>query len=185
MTELFANVVYLAAEGGEEPEGIDLVLPATDELIVGIFAFALVFFAVWRWLLPSIQRSLDARRDAITGQLNEAENAKVEAESLLTDYRQQLADARTEANRIVDDARKAADETKAGIEAKAQADAAEIIRKAREDAATEKERATAAIRGEVAALSLAMAQKAVAETVDEDAQRALVEQYLADLDGMA
>jgi F-type H+-transporting ATPase subunit b len=185
MLNLYATVAYLAAEGGDEPEGIDLVLPATDELIIGIIAFGIVFFAVWRWLLPSIQRSLDARRDAITGQLTEAEGAKAEAESLLADYRQQLAEARTEANRIVEEARRSAESVKGDIVAKAEAEASEITRKAREDATAEKERATAAIRNEVAALSVAMAQKAVAGTIDEGAQRALVDRYLADLDGMA
>lgn len=183
--ELLANALYLAAEEGEEPEGIDLVLPATDELIIGIIAFGIVFFAVWRWLLPMIQRSLDARRDAITGRLTEAEGAKAEAEGLLADYRRQLAEARGEADRIVDDARRSAEAVKTDIVAKAEAEASEITRKARQEAAAEKERAAAAIRSEVAALSVAMARKAVAETVDEDAQRALVERYLAELDGMA
>lgn len=185
MLNLLATVVYLAAEEGDEPEGIDLVLPATDELIIGIIAFGIVFFAVWRWLLPLIQRSVDARREAITGQLTEAETAKTEAESLLSDYRQQLAEARGEADRIVDEARRSAEAVKSDIVARAEAEASEITRRAREEAAAEKDRATAAIRSEVAALSVAMAQKAVAETVDADVQRALVDRYLAELDGMA
>jgi F-type H+-transporting ATPase subunit b len=181
MLKVFAQVVYLAAEGEEPPEGIDLVIPEINELIAGIIAFAIVFLAVWLWARPAISRALAARQDAITGQLQEAEKTKVEAESLLEDYRKQLADARGEAEQIVADARSTAETMRGEIMARAETEAAEITRRAREEAAGEKTRAEAQIRDEVASLSLALAQKVVAESVDADAQRALVDRYIDEL----
>ena len=165
----------------DEPSGLDLVLPEMNELIAGIIAFSIVFVMVWVWARPAIARTLAARQDAITGQLKAAETTKLEAEGLLTDYKKQVAGARDEANRIVEDARRSADALRSETVERAETEAADIVRKAREEAAGEKERAAAAIRTEVAALSMAVAEKAVAGAVDTKAQQKLVEQYIAEL----
>ena len=186
MLNLLAPVLVLAEEAGvEESQGIDLLIPETSELIAGILAFSIIFFFVWKWVMPAVNKSLEARREAITGQVTEAEKTKAEAEALLADYKEQVAGARSKANEIVDDAKVTAEGVKSDIVAKAEAEAAEITRKAREEAAAEKERATAAIRNEISSLSMELAQKATAGAVDEKAHRALIDQYLEDLEGMA
>ena len=179
----FAQVLG-AAEEPEESEGIDLLLPESSELIAGIIAFAIIFFFVWKWALPALDKSLAARQQAITGQLTEAEQTKADAESLLQDYRNQIAGARSEAESIVDDARQNAEAMKADIMSKAEAEAAETGRRARADAAAEKERAAGQIRDEVASLSLELAQRVVSGTIDEQAQRALVDRYIDELGEM-
>lgn len=185
MLKLLAPALALAEEAPEEESGgIDLLIPETSELIAGIIAFVIIFFFVWKWVLPAVNRTLEARREAITGQVTEAEKTKEEAEGLLADYRKQLADARSQADSIVDDAKTTAEGVKADIVSKAEAEAAEITRKAREEAASEKERAAAAIRSEISALSVELAQKATAGALDESAHQALIDQYLEELDGM-
>lgn len=176
-----AGLTLWAAEEGAEPSGLDLVLPETSELIAGIIAFSIVFLFIWLKARPAISRTLEARQQAITGQLTAAEATKVEAESLLADYRQQIARAKDDANRIVDEARQAADAHRQDVIARAEADAAEIVRKARDEASEEKARAAAAIRAEVAALSLTVAEKAVAGAMDAKAQKSLVDKYIAEL----
>lgn len=178
---LFQATLASEETPAEEPSGIDLVLPEINELIAGIIAFSIVFVVVWVWARPAIARTLTARQDAITGQLKAAESTKLEAESLLTDYKHQVAGARDEANRIVEGARRSAEVLRTETVARANAEAADIVRKAREEAAGERDRAAAAIRTEVAALSLAVAEKAVAGAVDAKAHQKLVEQYIAEL----
>jgi F-type H+-transporting ATPase subunit b len=186
MQYLFAQIATLAAaaEGAEEPEGIDLVIPAIEELVAGIIAFAIVFVVFWRWGVPAIKRALDARQQAITGQLTEAEEAKTEAEELLADYRKQLSEARTEAGKIVDEARASAETVRTEIVTRAETEAEEITRRAREDAAAEKQRAAEEIKDKVAALSVELTEKVVAGAIDADAQQALVAGYLDDLDDL-
>jgi F-type H+-transporting ATPase subunit b len=179
-----ATSVLLAAEE-ESGGGIDLLLPATSELIAGIIAFAVVFFFVWKWAWPAINRSLESRQQAIGGQLKEAEATKLEAKSLLDDYRAQMADAKAEAGRIVDEARVQAETVRTDLVAKAEAEAAQIVGKAREDAANEKARALQEARQEVADLSIDLAEKVVGENLDRAAQHGLIERYLADLERMA
>lgn len=182
LTLLIAGLTLAAEEGVvEEPSGIDLVLPEINELIAGVIAFAIVFLVVWIWARPAIARTLAARQDAITGQLQAAETTKIEAESLLADYKAQVAKARDEANKIVEDARQSAEALRADMVAKAEADAEQIRSKAREDAAAERDRASTAIRDEVASLSMTIAEKAVAGSVDKGAHKKLVEQYISEL----
>lgn len=180
MLNLLAQVVYLAAEEAP-PEGIDLVIPEIEELIAGIIAFSIVFILIWWKVRPAIAETLAARQEAITGQLTMAETAKQEAESLLDDYKKQLAQAKDEANTIVEDARQAADVLGTDLVDKAEAEAETIRGKARTDAGAEMERAAAQVKTQVATLSLELAQKVVAGSVDESAQRELVDRYIDDL----
>jgi F-type H+-transporting ATPase subunit b len=176
------QLVYLAAEETEGGGGLDLLLPPVPELVAGIVAFAIVFFFIWKFAAPAINRMLEARQQAIGGQLAEAEKAKNEAESLLTDYRQQLAEAKQKGNEIIEEARAQAEQMKADIIAKAEAQAAAIVSKAREDAQGEKARALADARRDVANLSIDLAEKVVGESLDRQAQLGLVERYIAELE---
>jgi F-type H+-transporting ATPase subunit b len=159
-------------------------LPHPEELIAGILAFAIVFFFVWRWALPTINKTLEARQQAITGQLSEAEEAKREAESLLADYRAQLAEAKAEGNRIIEEARVAAEQLKADVAARAEEEAAQILSKAREEAQSEKARALADARREVGEISVGLAEKIVGESLDDKLQKELIDRYLAELESL-
>ncbi len=179
------STVLLAAEEAEETGNIGLVLPEPYELVAGIIAFGIVFFFVWKWAFPAIDKMLEDRQRAIKGQMEDAEAAKAEAQSLLDDYRKQLAEAKAEAAGIINEAREAAEAMKADILAKAQTESAAIGTKARADAATERDRALASARVEVANLSIDLAERVVGENLDRAAQLGLVERYLADLERMS
>ncbi len=174
-------IQILAQEVVEESSGIDLLLPDTSELIAGFIAFSIIFVFVWKWVIPAADKALTARQEAITGQLTQAETAKQEAESLLDDYKKQLAQAKSEANTIVEDARQAADVLRSNLVGQAEEDAVSIRGKARADAGAEMDRAAAQIKDEVATLSLELAQMVVAGSVDESVQRTLVDRYIDDL----
>jgi F-type H+-transporting ATPase subunit b len=158
------------------------LLPPLNELIGGVIAFAIVFFFIWRYATPAINRMLEQRQAAISGQIQEAEKAKAEAETLLADYRGQLAEARADANKIIDEARQSAEQMKADIIAKAEADAEQIRARAREEAAGEKARALADARSQVGDISVDLASKIVGESLDQQAHQALIDRYLADLE---
>jgi F-type H+-transporting ATPase subunit b len=176
-------VILAASEGGEEGgSAAELLLPAWPELVAGIIAFAIVFFFVWRWVWPSLNKTLETRQAAIAGQITEAEKAKEEAESLRKDYQDQLAASRGEGNKIVEEARQQAEQMRADIMAKAEADAEQIRVKAREDAAGEKSRALAEARSQVGDISVDLASKIVGESLDQEAHQALIDRYLADLE---
>jgi F-type H+-transporting ATPase subunit b len=182
--ELLALLLPLAQEEAEEggTGGLEILLPPTNELWGGMIAFAIVFFFIWRWAVPAINRSLEQRQAAIAGQIEEAEKAKAEAESLRSDYRAQLDQAKTEANRIVEEARETAEQVRADIVAKAEEEAEQIREKAREEAAAERARALSEARSQVGNISVDLAEKIVGESLDAEAHQTLIDRYLSDLE---
>lgn len=178
----FAEIILIATEEGEGGGGAELLLPETNELIAGLIAFALVFIVVWRFAVPAINRLLEQRQAAIAGQIAEAERAKAEAESLLADYKAQLAEAKADGNKIIEEARGTAEQMRADIVAKAEADAGQIVAKAREEAEAEKARALTDARVQVGEMSVDLAGRIVGATLDAKAHQQLVDRYLADLE---
>ena len=86
------------------------ILPEPIELIVGAIVFLIVFAALAKFAFPSLNAMLAARTDRIQGELERAEQTHTEARNELESYRRQVAGAREEANRIVEEARRAADQ---------------------------------------------------------------------------
>ncbi len=181
MLSLLAQVPFLAQGVDGSTEGTKLIIPDIEELIAGIIAFAIVFVVIWVWVRPHIARMITHRQEAISGRLTEAEQARIQAEKLLEDHRKQVADAHREAGSIVEEARRAAESVRSELMARAHREAEEVTRRAQQEAAAEKERAGAEVRDQVASLSLELAQKVLAEALDEDAQRHLVERYIQEV----
>lgn len=177
--------MILAQEGAEGGSNVQLVLPEPSELIAGIVAFAIVFFFAWKKAVPSIVKTLDKRQAAIKAELTSAEQAKVEAEQLLDDYKQQVAGAKSEASRIIGAARETGEAMRADLEARGKTEAEQIVAKARADAEDEKARVMVEARHEVANLSIDLAEKVIGQSLDRQAQLGLVQRYIADLDKTA
>ena len=154
------------------------LVPEKNELIWGVIGFGLVFaFLTWK-ALPSMKAGMNARTDRIKGDLDTAEAQREEATQILADYKAQLADARNESARIIEEARQAADEVKQTLTAKAQADIAELRTKATSDIEAAKVQAIADLRGEVANLAIGAAEQVVERSLDHDTSVALVEAYI-------
>lgn len=181
---LAAEEVVPISSVDEGSSGIDLLLPAPEELIAGIIAFAIVFIVVWKFAVPTFKQVLEDRQAAVTSQLESAEKAKLEAESLLVDYRSQLAAANGEAANILQEARDAGEVVKADIIARAQSEADQIKARATDEVASERSRIAGDIRRQVAALSLDVAERVVGSSIDVSSQKSLVDQYIDELGGV-
>ncbi|HEY5134209.1 MAG TPA: F0F1 ATP synthase subunit B [Candidatus Nanopelagicales bacterium] len=157
-----------------------------DELILGIVAFLIVFWALSKLALPGIRKALDERTASIEGGIARAAVREAEANALYEQYQAQLAEARTEAAQI----RAQAQSDKLAIvdEARVEATEAAAVVTARADAAISAERAStiASLRSEVGTLALTLAGKVVGESLEDDARaRATVDRFIADLEAQA
>ena len=168
----------------EEDDGIELLLPETAELIFGALAFVVLFVIMWKVAFPAFGRMLANREAAIRADLEAAEKAKAEADSLLADYRQQLTGARDEANRIIEQAREAAESVRRDVTAKADTERQEIVARSSQEVAAERERAVRELREQVANLSLELAERVVGQTLDREAQLRLIENYINEVGGI-
>ncbi len=154
------------------------LLPEKNELIFGGLAFLIVFIFLWKMGMPAIKAGMKARTDKIAGDLDAAEAQRTEASGILAEYQAQLADARTESARIIEEARQAADEVRSGLQAKAEADINELKTKATADIEAAKLQAVADLRGEVTALAIGAAEQVVGRNLDAETNAALVEAYI-------
>jgi len=144
----------------------------------GGLAFVVLLGLMWKFGLPPVRKMLQDREDRIRGDLERAEEAKVEAEGVLEDYRRQLAEARTEASQIIEASREQAEEVRRELIARAEADAAEVRQRAAEDARLASDRAMSELRASVATLSIELAEKVVERNLDHDTQIQLIESYI-------
>jgi F-type H+-transporting ATPase subunit b len=154
------------------------ILPETNEIVWGGLAFVVLLGLMWKFGLPPVRKMLKDREDRIRADLERAEQAKVEAESVLEDYRRQLAEARTEASQIIEASREQAEEVRRELIAKAEADAAEVRQRAAEDARLAGDRVMSELRASVSELSIELAEKVVERNLDRDTQIQLIESYI-------
>lgn len=152
--------------------------PENSELVWGTISFLLLLGIFWKFGYPAVTKAMKTREDRIRDDLEQAEGAKGEAENVLAQYNAQLADARAEAGRIIDEARQAADGVRRDLIARAEADAADVRARAQEDARTAGERVMADLRGRVSDLSIELAEKIVERNLDRDTQLALIDNYI-------
>lgn len=167
-------------------EAKNVLALSVDELIIGIVAFLIVFAVLAKLAFPHIKKTLNERVDAIEGGLTRADNAQAEAAALLEQYREQLAEARTQAATI----RAEATAEKATIidEARTEASAVAALVTARAEANMAAERASvmSSLTREVGDLAIDLAGKVVGESLSDDARaRATVDRFLADLEARA
>ena len=162
-----------ASEGG----GIDAILPKMNEFIPMLVAFIILWIVLAKFGWPVFDRMLEKRSNTIKEALEKSENARVESERVLAEYQKQLDEAKAQSAKIVADAKVTAEAVKADITAKAQAEAAAMVDKAREAIEAEKKAAIAELQGSVADLSISVAGRLIGEDLNDEQHRKIIERY--------
>jgi F-type H+-transporting ATPase subunit b len=173
---------YLAAEGAEH----NPILPIWQEVVVGTVAFALLCYVLMKYVFPRMEETFAARVDAIEGGIKRAEEAQAEANRTLEQYRAQLAEARTEAAQIRDEARVEGQRIVEELRGEAQAEAARIIQRGEEQLRAERESLVAELRRDVGRLAIDLASRVIGESLEDEARRrGTVERFLAEIEAEA
>jgi F-type H+-transporting ATPase subunit b len=171
---------YLAAAAETEHSPIQ---PLWQELVLGTIAFAIVAYVLMKFVFPQMEKTFAARVDAIEGGIKRAEAAQAEANQLLEQYKAQLAEARTEAARIRDEARADAEGIRQDVLAKAREESERIITAGHEQLAAQRESIVRDLRSEIGSLAVDLAGRIVGESLaDEARSRGTVERFIAELD---
>ena len=152
--------------------------PHLNELLIGLLAFGAVFFAVTKFVMPSLKKVLAERETQIQGNLEKAEEAKRTAESELADYRTQLAGARDASNRIIEEARKTAEQLRRDIQIKAEEESQATVARAQEEIRAERDRAFQDLRAQVGEIAVLLAGKVVEKELDPAAHERLIDEYI-------
>ena len=159
------------------------ILPELDEIIWGGLAFLILFAFMWWKGIPAVKRAMDARSEKIRSDLDAADLAKADALRTKSEYEAQLADAKTAAAAIIDEARAQADQLRQDLQARAEADIAEQRFRAAADIESSRRQAIDDLRTEVAAIAVGAAERVVGASLDADVHRSLIDGYIDDVAG--
>lgn len=172
--------MILLAEEATTPNPI---IPIWQEIVVGTVAFAILCFVLMKFVFPRMEATFKARVEAIEGGIKRAEERQAEANALFEQYKIQLAEARTEAARIREEARGEAEGLKTEVLARAREESDRIIAAGKDQLTAERQTIVRELRTEIGSLAVDLASRIVGESLaDEARQRGTVERFLTDLD---
>jgi F-type H+-transporting ATPase subunit b len=178
------HFLVLAQETAEHAEEApNPILPETVELIVGGIVFLIVFAVLAKFAFPQLNKMLAARTDKIRGDLEKAEESRRTAEEELAEYRQQLAGAREEANRIIEEGRRTADQLRADLQARAEEEARATVVRAQEEIRAERDRVFQELRQQVGQIAVELAGRVVGRSLDAEAHERLIDEYIDQVAG--
>ncbi len=154
------------------------IIPELTEIIWGGLAFLVLLVLMQRKLFPAVKGAMDKRAAKIRDDLDAAETARTEALEVKAGYEAELADARAEAGRIVDAARADAEQVRADLIVRAEAEAAELRQRSALDVDAAKRQALADLQGDVSEIVIGAAETVIGRNLDRDTQMQLIESYI-------
>jgi F-type H+-transporting ATPase subunit b len=173
--------LYLAAEEAPNP-----VIPHPAEIILGLVAFLILLFVVWKFVVPRFEKLYEERAAKIEGGIEKAERAQAQAEENLEKYKALLADANAAAARIRDDARIEAEQIREELRVQAQEEAARIVAQGRNQLEAQRAQIVAELRADLGRTAVELASRIVGESLEEEARRrGTVDRFLEELDSVS
>lgn len=163
----------------EESGGITAILPDMNEFIPMLVAFLIVLAILVKFGWPIFDGIVTRRETTIKNALEKSEEARIESERVLAEYRENLAQAKQEAIAVIAEAKQSGEAARAEITAKAQEQADDIVAKARQQIEAEKKAAIADLQASVADLTVAAMAKVIGEDFTDEDHRKLIEASVA------
>ena len=166
----------------EEAEAVNPLTPLginmgflLAQMLNFLLLFGLLSVVLWRPLM----NMLDNRAIKIQKGLEDAAKAASERRNAEAEAEKILSAARADAARVVEEARSRGEEVARGVEAEARSEAEAIRTDARARATEERDRQLADVRTQVAAISVALAQRLIGDSLDAKRQQALIDDFFA------
>jgi len=157
-----------------EALGINLGL-----LVVQVIAFIIVFLTLNAWVYKPLLDTLETRKKKIAQGMEDARVAAEARSDAQKDATKILADAQAQAAQVINEANERAEKLAAQVKADAEQAIAKERESARSEIAVERERVLGDLRGQVAALAIAAAQKLVGEALDDKRQHVLIDEFFS------
>jgi F-type H+-transporting ATPase subunit b len=177
---LVPAMAFAAEEAAEHAGGGPL------EINVGLQVWVILTFVVMMGLLAKIAfkpigEALERRGATIKAQLDEAEKSRADAKKLMEDYQKQIAEARVEAGKVIEEARQLGEKVRKEVVDKANSEASAIVSRSAEEIVRQKEKGIQEMKDTVASLSVQIAGRIIEKEVNEATHKQLVENLIKDL----
>jgi F-type H+-transporting ATPase subunit b len=174
LTALLATPAYAAEEGG-------LLSIDTGLMVWTILIFVIVLVVLYKAAFPHILGAVEAREERIRDLLDSAARDREEAAALLAAQKKEIEESRARAHELVAEGREAGERLKEDVLAQARRERDEMLERAHREVQAELERALEQVRRDAVDLAIAAATKLVQRNLDEEGNRQLVRDFLAEV----
>lgn len=154
-----------------------------ESFVFAFIAIIALYFLLNKYAFGPLLGIMEKRSAQINEQIQSADNSRAEAMRLLEEQKKALQSARKDAYDLIEQAKVTSVRQAEDILAQAKDEATRIKNEALKDIENEKNKAVAALRGQVSAMSVLIASKIIAKQVDEKSQQELIDQYLKQVGG--
>lgn len=148
-------------------------------LLVQIFNFAIIFVVLRAWVYKPVLGLLERRRASIAQGLEDARVAAEARANAERDAERIISEAQANANQIVREASERAETAARQVRVEAEAEIASEREAALAEIQLERERILSDVRGQVASLAMAAAQRLIGEALDAQRQHALINEFFS------
>lgn len=175
--------MFLTNAAYRAEEELNPLIPHTPEIIIGLVVFAILFYAIKKFVVPGFEKAYADRTAAIEGGIEEASKTQHEADEALAKYTAQLAEARHEAARIREEAKEQGAQIVVEAREQAQTEAERITSTAHMQVEAERAQVLQQLRSEVGTVATTLAGRIVGESLEDEArQKRTVERFIAELE---
>ena len=161
---------------------MDLLIPSTGLLFWMTIVFLIVLAVLWKWGFPAITKMVKERKDYIDDSLRKAHEANEKLANIQKEGESILQEAREKQAAVLKEATATRDAIIAKAENQAKDRGAQLINDAKAEIEQEKQQAIREIRGQVAELSVQIAEKIIKQQLaTDDKQMELINKILDDV----
>ena len=183
MHTLLRSLVLVAIAGSpaaaQEAHKVDLLSPSYGLMVWTLVIFVVLLFVLTKFAFKPITAAVEAREQALQDAIDSAKRDREEAALLLAQHRANLEASRAEGQKLIADARAAAERVRTELVEQAHAEQSKMLDRARAEIAAEQAKAIAELRKEAVELAIMGASKVIGQNLDRAANRQLVESFLA------
>ncbi|MBI4591846.1 F0F1 ATP synthase subunit B [Candidatus Uhrbacteria bacterium] len=158
------------ASGGLGTLGINLKI-----FFAQLLNFAVVLFVLWKWAYKPIVKLLEERQEKIERSVKQADEVEKRVHELESEQKAVIATAKSEAAKILDEARGAAEDRKKELLSKAKEEVKGVVVQGKVQLEAQKDQMIRDAREEIAAIAVEAARKILADGVDEKKATKLAE----------
>ncbi|MGI2327728.1 F0F1 ATP synthase subunit B [Planococcus sp. YIM B11945] len=171
---MFFDYLVLGAAESHAPKFLN-----TGDIIATLAVFIILMLLLKKFAWGPLMGVMQERENLIAGEIETAEKSRLESQKLLEEQRNLLKEARTQAQQIVENAKKQGEVSREDIISNARAEAGRMKESAVQEIANEREQALSAVRDEVVALSMLAASKVLGKEISEEDNRQLINETIA------
>jgi F-type H+-transporting ATPase subunit b len=176
---LSAAPALAAPQEGDAPPAF--LTPEGGLMIWTLLIFIVLLFILSRFAFKPLLAAVEAREQSLQDAIDSARRDREEAAALLAAQRQQLEDARGEAQKLIVDGRQAGERMRVDMIEQTRLEQQDMLERARREIGAERDRAIAELRREAVDLAILGAGRVIERNMDDESNRKLVESYLSSL----